>query len=156
MSEDDKQPSQATRPPVMDKPKYKVTEEAAEKEFTLWAEAMDMDLDTKSMDESDINELGKMKNVIVREIKRGHAYLNTHGELVYTPHRPASKYTEPITFHERTGASILAMDKKKEGQNAHKMYAMLSQMTGLPVPVFSGLAGTDIKFCEAVFALLMD
>ena len=67
-----------------------------------------------------------------------------------------SKYKEALTFHERSGASIMAMDNKKKGQDAAKTYAVMGDMCCVHPGVFSGLVGEDIKICEALFTLLMD
>lgn len=134
----------------------KVIKEVAEKEFDRFAEKMDLDLDTSVMDEEDLTAFTKQKSRVVRAIERGHLVINENGEAVYTPYRAASLHKEPITFHERTGASIMAMDGKKKGHDAAKMYAILADICREHPKTFAGLAGEDIKICEALFAFLMD
>lgn len=133
-----------------------VAKEQAEKEFDDWAEAMDLDLDTSNMDEDDLAGFTKQKGRIVRAIMRGSLVFNEDGEAVYTPGHKKSKYNDPITFHERTGASLMAMDGRKKGHDAAKMYAVLAEMCRVHPKVFAGLVGEDVKVCEALFALLMD
>lgn len=134
----------------------KVSEEQALREFENFADAMDIDIDVSKMDEDDLAGFEKQRRRIVKACVQGHLIYNENNEPVYTPHRKASKYKEPITFHERTGNSLIAMDGKKKGHDVGKMYAVLGDMCGQPPAVFAGLAGTDIKVCEAIFALLMD
>ena len=133
-----------------------VAKEVAEQEFNRFAEEMDLDLDISSMDAEDLTAFNKQKNRIIRAIERGHLVINENGEAVYTPNNNRSKHADPITFHERTGASLMAMDGKKKGHDVAKTYAVMADMCKVHPNVFAGLAGTDVKICEALFALLMD
>lgn len=130
--------------------------EQAELEFDRFIEAMDLDVDTSEMDAEDLTGFNKQKKRILKAIQKGALVFNGDGEAVYTPQNEKSKYKEPITFHERTGASIMAMDGKKKGHDAAKMYAVLAEMCDVHPKIFAGLVGTDVKICEALFALLMD
>lgn len=134
----------------------KIDEAVAQQEFDRFVEAMDLMLDVSKMDAEDKTGFEKHKDRILRAMQRGDLVVNDNGEAVYTPVRPTSKHKEPITFHERTGASILAMDSKKKNHDMAKTYAVMAQMCEVPAVVFSGLVGTDIKVCEAVYSLLMD
>lgn len=134
----------------------KVALDVAYQEFDRFVEEMDLDLDTSFMDEEDLTAFGKQKNRIIRAIQRGHLVINENGEAVYTPYNKGSKNREALTFHERTGASLMAMDGKKKGHNVAKTYAVLADMCRVHPSVFAGLAGMDVKVCEALFALLMD
>ena len=136
--------------------KNKISTDMAEVEFERFVEAMDLDVNTSKMDNEDLTAFNKQKDRIIRAIEKGHLLINDDGEAVYTPHRPNSKYKEAITFHERTGASLMAMDNRKKGHDVAKTYAVLADMCKVPANVFAGLVGPDIKICEALFALLMD
>ena len=130
--------------------------EVAEKEFERFVEEMDLDLDTSSMDAEDLTAFNKQKKRIINAVMRHHLVFNDKGEAVYTPYHERSKYKEPITFHERTGASLMAMDGKKKNHDVAKTYAVLADMCEVHQGVFAGLVGPDVKTCEALFALLMD
>ena len=138
------------------KTETKVATEAAEAEFDRFIDCMDLDIDAARMDTEDLTAFEKQKSKIVREIARGNLVINDNGEAVFTPSNKKSKYKEAITFHERTGASLMATDGKKKNQDAAKTYAMLADMCKVSPKVFAGLVGTDVKVCEALFALLMD
>mgnify|MGYP007079515513 CR=1 FL=1 len=88
--------------------------------------------------------------------RHGDLVFNDDGEAVYTPSHKRSKYQEAITFHERTGGSLMAMDGKKKNHDVAKTFAVMAEMTKLHSGVFANLVGKDIKVCEAIFALLMD
>jgi len=133
-----------------------VVKEVAENEFDRFTEEMGIDTDESGMDEEDLAGFNKQKRRIIGAIRNGSMTINDAGEAVFTPQRPNSKHKEAITFHERTGASLMAMDSKKKNQNVAKMYAVLADMCEVHTKVFAGLAGADIKICEALFALLMD
>ncbi len=134
----------------------KVDPETAAADFDRFAEMMDLDLDMSGMDADDLTAFNKQKRRIVTAIERGSLVINEEGEAVYTPSNKKSAHTDAITFHERTGASLMAMDGKKKGHDVAKTYAMMGDMCKLPPKVFAGLVGTDVKTCEAIFAVLMD
>lgn len=134
----------------------KVATEVAEAEFDRFVEAMDLDLDTAGMDAEDLTQHNKLKARIIRAVEKGTLVFNEDGEAVYTPQHRRSKHNDPITFHERTGASLMAMDGKKKGHDVAKTYAVLADMCKVHPSVFAGLVGSDVKICEALFALLMD
>lgn len=134
----------------------RIAAEVAEQELERWAEGMDVDMDEGSLDEEDLATLIKAKSVLTRALCRGSLTINDNDEAVYTPWRPKSKYKEPITFGERTGRTVLALDKGKKGHQAAKAHAAMADITGLDAAIFRGLAGTDCKVCETLFALLMD
>lgn len=134
----------------------KVDIETANTEFDRFADEMDLDLDVSAMDQEDLTSFNKMRNRLIRSMQRGDLVINESGEAVFTPSRPGSKYKEAITFHERTGASLMAMDGKKRGHDVAKTYAIMGDMCGIHPKSFAMLAGSDIKICESIFALLMD
>ena len=134
----------------------KIAADVAQAEFERFTDAMDIDVDTAELDAEDLTAFTKQKNRIIRAIQNGSLIINDNGEAVYTPCRPASKHTDAITFHERTGASLMAMDGKKKNHDVAKTYAVLADMCRVHPKIFAGLSGTDVKICEALFALLMD
>lgn len=133
-----------------------VAADVAASEFDRFVGCMDLDLDTAAMDAEDLTAFNKQKSRVVRAIERGALVVNDDGEAVYTPYNKKSKHQEPITFHERTGASLMAMDGKKKNHDVAKTYAVLADMCKVHPNVFAGLVGADVKVCEALFALLMD
>ena len=130
--------------------------EVAEAEFERFAGSMDINVDTTKLDQEDLTAFTKIKDRVVRAMQRGSLVINDNGEAVYTPQRPGSKSKDAITFHERTGASLMAMDGKKKGHDVAKTYAILADMCRVHPSTFAGLSGQDIKVCEGLFALLMD
>jgi len=134
----------------------KVAADVAEQEFQRFVDAMDLDLDTSTMDDEDLTAFNRQKSKILRAVRRGNLIFNENGEAVYTPVNPRTKYTDPITFHERSGASLMAMDGKKKGHDVARTYAVLADMCKVHPSVFAGMVGQDVKVCEALFSLLMD
>jgi len=133
-----------------------VVQEVAEAEFDRFTELMDLDVDQSSMDTEDVEQFLKIKRRLLRAIRKGALVVNEDGEAVYAPQRSASKYRDPLTFHERTGADLMAMDSRKKGHDMSKTYAIMAGMCRVHPKVFAGLAGIDGKVCEAIFTLLMD
>lgn len=132
----------------------KVASDVAEQEFERFCDEMDIDNDESAMDEDDLSGFNKHKRRILRAMANGALVINENGEAVYTPQR--TNGAPQLVFHERTGASLMAMDGKKKGHDVTKMYAVLGDMCKCHQSVFAKLKGTDIKVCEALFALLMD
>lgn len=132
----------------------KVAIEVAEKEFERFVDSADLDVDTAHMDADDQAGFEKTKRRLLRAICDGSLIINEKDEPVYTPKNTDD--VEPITFHERTGASIMAMDGKKKNHNVAQMYAIMGEMTKRHPNTFAKLVGIDIKICESIFMLLMD
>ena len=133
-----------------------IAKEVAEQDFDRFVEEMDLDLDTSEMDAEDLTAFNKQKSRVIRAIERGHLIINDKGEAEYTPFKDRSKHKDAIVFHERTGASLMAMDGKKKNHDVAKTYAVMADMCKVHQNVFAGLVGSDVKTCEALFALLMD
>lgn len=140
----------APAPPLKDK----IALEMAEVEFDRFTSSMDLDVDTSFMDADDLTSFSKQKRRIITAIQNGSLIINDNGEPIYTPQKSPS--SDPIVFHERTGASVIAMDGKKKNQQVAQTYAVMAEMTRSHPGVFAKLKGIDIKICEAIFALLMD
>ena len=134
----------------------RIDKESATNEFDRFTNAMDLDLDTSDMDAEDLTQFNKLKKRIIQAIQNGSLVVNDDGEAVYTPRNARSKYTDAITFHERTGASLMAMDGKKKNHDVSKTYAVMADMCKVHPSVFAGLVGIDGRVCEALFSLLMD
>jgi len=133
---------------------FKVDAETAEREFERFAEEMDVDIDVSKMDDDDRSGFEKNKDRIVRAIMFGDLVVNDNGEAVYTPFK--SEDTGAITFHERTGASLMAADHAKRDQVAKKLYLVMGDLTKQPAKRFANMRGTDVKVCEALTVFLMD
>jgi Zn-finger domain-containing protein len=134
----------------------KVALEMAEAELDRFAEEMDLDLDTADMDAEDLAQFTKLRKRLLHAIQKGALVINDNGEAVYTPQNRKSKHQDALTFRERTGASLMAMDGKKKNYDVTKTYAVMADMCKVHPNVFAGLVGIDAKICEALFALLMD
>ena len=136
--------------------KLKIDEETAAVEFDRFIEEMGLYFETEDMDAEELSDFNKQKGKLLRAIQTGSLSINENGEAVYSPCNKNSKSSNAITFHERTGASLMATDRSKKGHDATKMYAMMGDMCRVHQNVFAGLAGSDIKVCEAIFGFLMD
>lgn len=131
----------------------KVAREQAEQEFQSFLELMDIKFGDSTGEDKEDDE--RTKSRIIDAVMYGDLVFNDQGEPIYTPWRSASKYKEPVTFHERTGEVILASDGKGKNALARQTFAMMAKLCNVEPKVFAGMAGTDIKVCEALFGLLM-
>lgn len=133
--------------------KDKVALEVAEQEFNRFVEAMDLDVDPADMDEDDKKGFEQQRDRVVSAIQAGTVVINDNGEPVFTPQR--TKDVEPITFHEPTGASLMAMDRKKKTEDIGKLYAAMGDMTKNHANVFSKMKMADLKVCMAITTLFL-
>lgn len=133
-----------------------MTPEVAEQEWERFLDENDLFLDPDQMDAEELAGFRKQKNRIIQALIDGSLKISEDGRPTYTPQNPASKSQDPITFNERTGATIISGDNKKPQAVAARSYAAMADMTGVPAKVFAGLVGRDIKTCEALFIFLMD
>lgn len=134
----------------------KVNEKQAENEFDTWAEAMDLDIDEKHMDAEDVTQFRRQKRQIIKAITVGALTFNENSEAVYTPQNKNSKHKESLTFHERSGADLMAMDGKKKNQDVGKTFAVMASICEVHPKDIAGLKGVDNKITMALFSLLMD
>lgn len=133
--------------------KEKVAKEVAEAEFERFADVMDLDLDPADMDEDDKKGLTQQRNRVVSAIQSGALVINESGEPVFTPVRTPG--VEPLTFHEPTGASLMAMDRKKKTEDVGKMYALMGEITKTHANTFAKMKMSDLKVCQAVTTLFL-
>jgi hypothetical protein len=135
---------------------YKVNQETAGLDFIRWADNHRLDLDESLMDDEDRDSLAKLKRKVVKSIMHGDLVINDDDLAVYTPYHKNSVRQEPITFNDRSGASMLSGTKINKNDDGKKAYAVMGDMCKVHPSTFANLHGDDIKVCEALFALLMD
>jgi len=138
--------------PVMKK-EIRVAKEVAEDEFNRFLDVMEIDADSSNMNDEDRQSFEQQKSRVVNAIMYGDMVINESGEPVYTPSRSENK--DAITFHEPTGASLMAMDMKKKTQDVSKMFATMADFTATPVKVFAKMKIKDLNVCLAVTTLFL-
>ena len=131
----------------------KVSQDVAEQEFERFVEANSLMLEFPGMDKEDKDSLNEQKARIVHAIMSGAMVINEDGEPVFTPQR--TKDAAALTFHEPTGASLMAMDRKKRNEDVGKLYATMGDMTRTDAKTFSGMKMADLKVCIAVTTLFL-
>lgn len=131
----------------------KVAKEVAEEEFNRFVECMDLDVDPADMDEDDRKGFVQQKDRVIAAIQSGALVISDKGEPTYTPQR--TNDVEPITFYEPTGASLMAMDRKKKTEDIGKLYAAMGDMTKTHANVFSKMKMADLKVCMAITTLFL-
>jgi hypothetical protein len=131
----------------------KIAKEVAEQEFNRFVECMDLDVEPADMDEDDRKGFDMQKRRIISAIEAGALTINDQGEPTYTPQR--TKDAEPITFYEPTGASLMAMDRRKKNEDVGKMYAIMGDITKTHANTFSKMKMADLKVCQAITTLFL-
>lgn len=131
----------------------KVAKEVAEAEFDRFVKSMDLDVDPSDMSEEDKEAFQQQKDRLVGAIQSGALTINDDGEPVFTPQR--TKDADTLTFHEPTGASLMAMDRKKKSEDIGKLYAAMADMTRSHSSTFSKMRMADLKVCMAITTLFL-
>jgi hypothetical protein len=131
----------------------KVDNETACAEFQRFIDLNCIFVGIETLGKEDKEAFVEAKGRIVSAIERGDLTINDDGEATYTPRR--SKDTNDIVFREPTGATLTAMDRKKQGEDVGKMFATMADMTGTNAKTFSAMRMSDLKVCMAVFNLFL-
>lgn len=131
----------------------KIAKEVAEQEFNRFVDSMDLDVDPADMDEDDRKGFNQQKDRVIAAIQSGALVIKDSGEPVFTPQR--TNDADAITFHEPTGASLMAMDRKKKTEDIGKLYAAMGDITKTHANVFSKMKMADLKVCMAITTLFL-
>ena len=131
----------------------KISREVAVMEFDRFVECMDLDLNPSEMDVEDKRDYAQQRDKIVDAISRGSVTVNDNGEPTFTPRRTAD--APPITFYEPTGASLMAMDRKKKTEDIGKLYASMADMSKTHSNTFAKMKMSDLKICMAIATLFL-
>lgn len=131
----------------------KVGPAPAELEFNRFVAAMKLDVEEEYLNDEDKAGLQLNRRRMLRAIEDGSLVIDGDGIPIYTPQR--SDNTEPITFHEPTGASLMAMDRKKAGADVGKMFSIMADFTRTEQGRFAGLKTSDLNVCMAVATLYL-
>mgnify|MGYP000707449381 CR=1 FL=1 len=132
----------------------KIVLEVAEAEFNRFAEAMDLDINTEGMSADEKRDFTVQRDRLVKAIQSGSLLVNDNGEHVYTPQR-AGEDVKAITFFEHTGASYLAMDRQKVGEDMARLFSTMAHVTKTSSGLFSKMKNSDLKVCMAIITLFL-
>ena len=132
----------------------KVAPEMAGAEFNRFAETMDLDVSTDGMSADDKRDFTLQRDRIVKAIQSGALVINDDGCPVFTPKR-AGDGVNAITFHEPTGASYLAMDRRKVGEDMAKLFSTMADVTKTSAGLFAKMKNADLKVCMAIITLFL-
>ncbi len=131
----------------------KVAKDVAEQEFDRFVDCMELDANPSDMDEEDRTGFNIQKKRVISAIQSGALTIGENGEPTYTPQR--TKDAGPITFYEPTGASIMAMDRRKKNEDVGKMYAIMADITRTHASTFSKMRFPDLKVCQSIITLFL-
>lgn len=129
-----------------------IDKETAELEFNRFIEAMDLEMDDSS-DAEDKDDYMALKGKLVKAISKGSLIIDDKGQPVYTPER--SDDQKPLTFYEPTGANLIAMDKRKAGEDISKFNAVMAEMCKVHPKVFARMKFKDYKMCQSIVTLFL-
>lgn len=131
----------------------KIALEVAESEFNRFTDLMDLDVNTEGMSADDKRDFSLQRDRILRAIQNGSLTVNDDGCPIYKPQMADD--ANPITFYEPTGASYMAMDRKKVGEDMAKLFATMADMSKQSAGLFSKMKSRDLKICMAITTLFL-
>ena len=85
-------------------------------------EDVGIDVDVSGEDAEDFD---KLKDKIVKAIEKGLLTIGENGLPTYT----TIKNNDALAFTEPTGATLLSMDRVKDGHDMRKTYAVIGEIT---------------------------
>jgi hypothetical protein len=141
----------------MEDKKFTIDEETALSEFESFCEAWEIDFDESTMNEDEKADFSRLKNQIMKAIKRGRLCLNEDETLSYTISKTKNpnKNGKQLKISRPEGDAYLSMDQYKDGQGVHKFNAILARMTGHAVAYFNDFDGIDLKPLQAIVSLFL-
>lgn len=131
----------------------KIAVEVAEAEFDRFCDAMCIDNDPSTLDDDDKQGFAQQRNRVVSAIIAGSLVIDEEGRPVYTPQRVAD--AEPVTFYEPTGATLMAMDRRKKGEDIAKLYAAMADIARTHPSTFAKMPMPDLRVCMAIATLFL-
>lgn len=130
-----------------------VDKETAGVEFERFVRAMNLDANPAAMNAEDKEGFEENRDRFIGAVMLGSLVVNDSGEPIYTPQRVND--ANAITFHEPTGASLMAMDRKKAGHDIGKMFATMGDITKTSAGLFSKMFMSDLKVCMSITTLFL-
>jgi hypothetical protein len=133
----------------------KVAKEVAEADFERWLTEMGLSekCDPARLNDEDKRSLAAVKELLVGALMNGSLVVDGGGCFVFTPTKSADQ--TPITFYEPTGASYMAMDLAKRGQDVQKTIKFLADMTKQSPTRFAKMVNRDLSVCSAISAIFL-
>jgi hypothetical protein len=131
----------------------KIDKVVAQAEFERFLDENDIDHDQSTFSPEELSEWERMRNSLLRRICDGSLVLDEKGIFTFTPKH--SDDTTPIVFHRPKGSALIAMDRKKKGEDVGKMYATMGEMCHVDAKRFSLMDGGDVKVCMSIATLFL-
>jgi hypothetical protein len=140
--------SSAEREPALAK-------EVAEAEFERWLSEMGLSdkCDPARLNDEDKRSLAAVKELLVGALVAGSLVVDAGGCFVFTPTKSVDQ--TPVTFAEPTGASFMAMDQAKRGQDVQKTIKFIADITKQSPTRFAKMVNRDLAVCSAIAAIFL-
>jgi len=132
---------------------YKISLEVAEADFNRFCESMAVETDLDNMEKDTQKAFLENKCIVIKAMRLKSLAVNESGELEFTPVRSDNK--AKITFHEPTGATLMATDGASKNESMKRMNKVLADVTQTNEKRFSLLKLSDYRVCLAVISLFL-
>lgn len=126
-----------------------VAKEVAEAEVDRFIDVY-CDADMSAMDDEDRKGFSEARMRLIRATRAGGVTFGAGASP-----RVVTSTGEALDFGEPTGATFIAMDKKKTGHDVAKMIAAMADVTGKTAVTFAKLPNRDFRNCIAIMTLFL-
>ncbi len=128
--------------------------QTATEEFNRFCEDWEIDFDESEMNAEEKVDFQSIKNKILKAIQKGRLVFDS-GVLIYTISRTEKHKGEQVHIRRPHGAAYMEMDRYKDQEGVHKIYAVLAAMTGKESSFFANMDGIDIKPFQSIVSLFL-
>ena len=126
-----------------------VAREVAEADLERVMTALELDTSQADLNEEEKKGARVTVDSLVRAVMRGKMSVDEEARLVL--HLPSGN----LTFNHPTGATFMAMDRRKDHEKMSKMVSVMASLTGREPVFFSKMKAADFKLCSEVVALFL-
>lgn len=131
--------------------KFRIAKDVAESEFLRMCDAFRIDHDTSELSETELAEWNDLRGSLLRDLRAGTLIVGVDGKPTYTP--PGA--TTGVTFHQPTGATIMALETYAGGKNIRNLTAAMADMTRTDQGEFGKMSAPDFQACARVAKLFL-
>lgn len=128
--------------------------QTATEEFNRFCEDWEIDFDESGMNAEEKVDFQSIKNKILKAIQKGRLAFD-NGVLIYTISRTEKFIGQQVHIRRPQGAAYMEMDRYKDQEGVHKIYAVLGAMTGKEPSFFANMDGIDIKPFQSIVSLFL-
>lgn len=126
-----------------------VSPEVAQADIERVVSALELDISQENLNDDEKKSASSTLAALTRAIVSGKMSVDEEARIVL--HAPSGN----LVFNHPTGATFMAMDRRKDHEKMSKMVAVMSSLTGKEAVFFSKMRASDFKLCSEVVSLFL-